>query len=293
MRAESDVRREIERALPDLRNDEWQMLEEDGWVTDAAVADAPVAGLVRVVKERRRADCGAPRSPRPSRGLTGAHRAAISVLRERDATDFRPVRTFREAHLSGVLIAPEDVGDWIEQRREEPTNWAEGHASEHRLLDFGLPGRGTVCHVSTTRGGVLEDLRALSETLARRYDWRPHQATNFVLTGATPVVPTVRVRVRHGYPFGDRIVLEIDPAEDPEAVAARYRQVRLEAFGPQRRIQEKTARLAEFAFEAGGGTWQERMLMWDARYPEWRYNGSLRTFQRDTTSATAAVSSRG
>lgn len=90
------------------------------------------------------------------------------------------------------------------------------------------------------------------------------------------------------------LVVGVDPAEDPEAVAARYRQVRLDAFGPQRRVSEKRARLAEFTLDgSSAGSWWERMCAWNERceqfgHPEWRY-GQSSNFQRDTAAALSAA----
>lgn len=293
MRAEADIQRDLESELPDLTTAEWQRLADEGWIADAAIADLPVAGLVGLVKDwRRSAGPSMNGASRPERGLTGAHRAAVSVIHAHEASLDAGVVAFRQAHLPDGLLTAESMADWIEARTEEPSQWLvlapDGTVETYmkRLLHYQLPG--DTCqwrHAWTTHRGTLEALRALSERLAGSWRWKPAQAVSFVLCGATPIVPSMQISVRRAMPTGSRITLEIDPTQDPEVVKNVFRRVRLEEFGPQRRISEKHARMAEFAIDHPSGTWWERLTAWNSKYPHWHVNDRS-NFQRDVEAAT-------
>lgn len=143
------------------------------------------------------------------------------------------------------------------------------------------------CEVPTAEGGVLGRLRQLSEALARHYGWDAALATNFVLTGEAPLVPSVEIRRSYPSNFRTlaRISLTVDPALSPREVADHYRRVRAEIVGGRHReLTEKHMRLATFAAARTGESLHKRMGAWNRKYPRWKYK-AVSNFGRDCNQA--------
>jgi len=142
--------------------------------------------------------------------------------------------------------------------------------------------------VPTAEGGVLDRLRQLSQSLARFYGWDEAAATNFVLTGEVPFMPSIETRasVPFSYTTTARISLTIDPALSPREVANHYRRMRGRILeGRHRELTAKHLRLATFAAaRPAGETLRERMAAWNKEYPNWKYKRET-NFGRDCTQA--------
>lgn len=247
----------------------------------------------------------------------GRRRAdVVSLLLAVDAGRRDDVRLFRSDALGGEVLPLDGVDGWIRAHREEPTFWvrvplgaqklhvgADGDAriaprvlisrvqassweevrleyvDEHRVAQT----------VAVTVGGVLDDLRAMSETLSRTYAWTRAQATVFVLTDAVPLLEEIRVRTDgRSNPAASRICLEVDPTVPAARVAGAYRreQQRLLVSRP-RPLGEKSLELARFvAVSDPDLTWRERLDAWNAAHPEWAYaRDRVQNFHRDATAA--------
>ncbi len=163
------------------------------------------------------------------------------------------------------------------------------------IREFPLPGEPPVT-VMTSAGGVLEELRELSQRLARRFSWNPLQAVLFILTGAIPSVPLVRVTSERSAsrPAFTRVVLDVDPTASPSLVAEQYRQHRKDIF--PRRVRALSARhlkLAAFvARRAGAATWPELFEEWNRKHAKWKYQ-RRNIFKRDCVRARMRVLTLG
>ncbi len=151
--------------------------------------------------------------------------------------------------------------------------------SESRALKY-VASDGTVWHIPTAAGGVLEHLRALAHKVAAEAGWFEAEAATYVLTGEPPSVPLIREtivrRPDRPEPGGDRITLEINPRVSPRAVTQRYTVLRRE----QMRRTRSSAHTVDARYAAILGFWQdhgdcnqhERVRQWNAAYPEWHIN---------------------
>jgi hypothetical protein len=249
----------------------------------------------------------------------------VSRLLAAEAARDEEVRSFREEVLGGSLMKPQDVDRWIERQAKEdgpPSRWltvplptgyevrsSTTFATTEPPLTISeetpaiLVQKRYLSYVSsrvdeleedprrdvpTAEGGVLDRLRQLSEGLARFYRWDEAAATNFVLTGETPLMPSIETRSRVPSTYGTlaRISLTIDPALSPREVADHYRRWRARIVtGRHRELSDKHMCLANFA--AGrpvGETLRERMAVWNKEYPNWKYKTET-NFGRDCTQA--------
>ena len=130
-------------------------------------------------------------------------------------------------------------------------------------------------------GGVLDELRRISELLAGRYGWQPAQATAFVLCDVPPVVDPVQVTTVEASLWhpASRIRLAIDPLLPVAKVASTYRKARASFYshGPQQRqnyseVSEKVMALALFAYRHSiGFAWNETQQIWYRTHPDWAY----------------------
>jgi hypothetical protein len=267
-----------------------------------------------------------PRPLERERRATRARVDALSVLLAKEAEQEPAVQAFRRLYLAEGFLPPEAVQSWIEAQSAAdgpPSRWLaapppipEGTridwdgivmtldppltlprldpragataGTQRAYLTYGVPESAWERVVLVRNGGVLDQLRRLSEDLARQYDWQPPQATLFVLTGRVPLVPALRVRTGWHFPLTAtvRITLAVHPSVTPQEVAEAYRKVRREMIpGRARPLTEKHARLAAFtARRPEGETWADRMAAWNREYPRWRYKQSS-NFSRDALRA--------
>jgi hypothetical protein len=123
-------------------------------------------------------------------------------------------------------------------------------------------------------GHALDRLRQISEALSSFYSWDLAEATTYVLTGQTPVTRSIIANVRLTWPLParSRITLTVAPTATPAEVAAVYSRERRMAFGRVRRLTDKYATLAAFAWKHTGQADLERMTAWNKGHAKkWRY----------------------
>ncbi|HLK15710.1 MAG TPA: hypothetical protein VKT78_12980 [Fimbriimonadaceae bacterium] len=125
--------------------------------------------------------------------------------------------------------------------------------------------------VRTAQGGVLDTLFGWSQLLAEWYRWEAGEATAFILTGAVPMIPRMRIRRLHMHtrPPQWRIVLDIHPTVSPREVLLVYRQQRQAALvGTQRRKQRPLDVLYRFRQERIDLPWRDVFDQWNAANAE-------------------------
>lgn len=247
-------------------------------------------------------------------------RYALSRLLAIEAGRSLEVRGFRERHLGGPTLKWEALEGWIQARvaaEGTPSQYAEVELPEGatlrvtpegtyiesatalkdvrvegrvsaKLLKYGVPGGKWVQAVGTKRGGVLDELRRLSEKLSREYSWTMDQATVFVLTDVTPYMVGIRqeTSVQTEHPAASKIRLEIDPIVAPVEALNTYSSLRQKMLqGTYRPLKQKYLDLAVFAAERRPeAKWAEIMKAWNAEHPKDAYEVET-IFARDCTQA--------
>ena len=128
--------------------------------------------------------------------------------------------------------------------------------------------------VGTRDGGVLDQLRELTERLARQLPWGEAQAATWILTHITPLAQVLTVR-RHettlsGIGTFPAIDMRIDPRVHPDAVLAAYRMARRNIMGPRvQPLGKKAAELVDFVHTHGGpAEWRGLYKRWATTNPE-------------------------
>lgn len=321
----SEVEEAVGRPLSDAV---WDLLEELGYISDLEVGATTASELGTLVKrmlaafaQREPLRAGSTTDlllgdEETASNVVAARQLALSLLVAQVAAGDDDVAGFRNEFLREALLSQADVADWIRRRAEDdgpPTVWfsipsgsesdsedwgveasvenlgdgRSSHAFERRFLIF-VKSDGTLDRIATSAGGGLERLRSLSRALAQRYGWTDAQASSFILTGATPLVPLVSSSVTANIEYSGltRITLRVDPTLPAQTVAAAYQDVRGELVpGRLRSISEKHALLASFvASRSTEETWHERMIAWNREHPEWSYDWRS-NFARDCARA--------
>jgi len=293
------------------------------WFTDECWALARAAGLER-------------RLLRPPAMLTADqrqrasdHQTVLAILLAREAGKETGVVSFRGHVLGGRVLPLARVEDWLTEQATndgEPTVWLQDVAvpsgyevrrvpyrwevftesglsitqahparASSRMLVCARIGRPPMVFITRT-GGVLEELRELSERLARQFGWVPMQATLFILTDQVPTIPLVHVRTEasSSRPACTRIILDVDPTASPNLVAERYRQHRRELF--QRRVRglgRRHLKLAAFVAEhLGEPVWPKLFEEWNRKHRKWKYQ-RRNIFKRDCLRARMRVLTLG
>ncbi len=285
---------------------------------------AALAKAVQTVKTLRRAQGKEERQKSPKAGRLAIddrdRRFALSRLLAIEAERDPEVCGFRERYLGGKPLEWARIEEWI-----GATAAADGEHSQYveialpadsslrvpvegprieseallrdvhveatvkvKFVSYGLPGKDRVQVVPVRAGGVLDELRRLSEKLARSYRWTADQATVFVLAGVTPYMVGVRIEtvVGSAHPAASTVCLEIDPIVSPLEVQKAYSQIRQKMLeGIYRPLTEKHLKLAVFAAERRPpAKWAEVMAAWNEAHPEYGYEKET-VFARDATAA--------
>ncbi len=206
--------------------------------------------------------------------------ARSALLAARATTDPEVLR-FRTEHLGDKLLQPTEIESWIRRVAEAegpltqtvtldvPAGWVPGdpipiNALVHRTVSSVLfPVNGKTDLQPVSKGGVLDQLRVLSEGLSRIHGWQTAQGVAFVLTGHTPLVQMITAKINQhsgqdhlsnesGESFHRQtITFEVDPDTPSELVSAIYTQYRAVLRGTRARLpRSERSRLVAFcAFE--------------------------------------------
>lgn len=176
---------------------------------------------------------------------------------------------------------------WIEVQRREEWEWdREGRVSEEMkrrsMSTFRFPATASIKWVTSdgrTRstsvppGGVLACLQRRAEFYADWLGCSPAQATMLLLTGKTPRLEAISVRVtgakRDGFSRGQVTMTIRSPDVTPEQVATCYKQLRKALWGVDRprSPSEADAELARFHVKNRGLSWEEQWRRWNKEHP--------------------------
>ena len=326
MLTETEVRSQLDaRFHSPVTDGEWRHLQRFDHVKDAMEFGIDAAlEQVRSIRDASLNPDGAQYLPaRPRRGgetnLAGEHVRALSSLLVHEAAEREDVRSFRSAVLRDELIDQDNVAIFIERQRaleakaeriaivkvavpapvklnlkKDQRVSGKVFGIETLTISYGTPGEEWPICEPVRFGGMLHQLKELSERLSRAYLWSEAQACVFVLTGAIPVVARVRCTLIHSNPSStSRISLSVDPTVTPKELADRYRSIRRRFLGGRYRSPStKHIRLAAFAgTRCGAEPWADTLAAWnkDCEPPERYSRDKLRTFARDCRTAVARV----
>ena len=252
---------------------------------------------------------------------------ALSCLLADVAAEDPGVVAFRQAHLGDELLAWERVEGWLKRQAEQDgpaSTWLRALLpDDHKLgIHRGQPYPDPAMEISRNRpgvgftraalryaapdsrwtrtilirqGGVLDQLRYLSERLAKRYNWLDAAATVFVLTGGIPAVDRILLQVRaHQEPSASsRIELVVDPTVKPAELAQFYADFRSKLVSKRHRTQSKKhLTLAIFSTtRPKGQTWKDQLRKWNKQYGRLgRYRESdVANFGKDVRQARARL----
>lgn len=297
----------------------WKHLKSRGYVDEVTDGFATIADLVEQSRDilaagiiDRASTGGAVQPDGPTAGQE--RRWALSQIVAAEMTKGERVTGFRRDHLEGGLIKWPEAQSWIqrcaaadgpsttdltvtiphsrldyngrgEARLDPPLERMTAFKVSRESLEYAVPGSDWVLHVPVSSGGVLDQLRRLSEWLASKCTWMSAQATIFVLSGVVPLISSVRTTttvVSSNRKWAARIVLDIDPAATPDEVLRVYQAVREgSGLAHRRTITPRLARLAAFATaEHAELPWKERQRLWNEKFPDWRYDQAS-NFRRD------------
>ena len=318
------VRVDIESTLGwPLSDERWQWLVGQGYVGDIESGARTAAETVVFLRNHLRdlalvfeQDRARPdERDRPKEDAAVARIDALSVIYAAWAGRDSDVRRFRRLYLVDLdqysaalvtatplpvprLLNEAEVLSWITARyREEEVMapevalrvlWYIADRQEHR--------------VSVPQRGELGELARLAEALSDKYQWRPSEATSFVLTGSTPEVHVYKgsATVRHGdLAATTRVTMTLDPFLTPRQVADIYARLRermiakvpksqglrryllaqhvgphveigfqriADRTGPGRRPQATMSGVAYLLWPAEGYTWRSLLDSWNEKF---------------------------
>ena len=273
-----------------------------------------VAGeLAGVLEDYERPPARVELITRETAARSSSRGAVLSLLCAIEAEEREDVRRFRRDRLSSSVLDFEAVGEWVAEQQERepvehylevdlppgappPTYAAAGgrfafspplvvdsaRSIRHSVhaLSYATPGDVAARAIPTGAGG-LEELRKLTESLARDDHWQPARAAIFVLTGLVPFVSRLKVerQLRMGPAAFARIALTVDPATTPREVAAVYAKHRRELVGRRYRpLSEKHLALLAFGAEERAKVpptkWKAIFAQWNGEHPKWQYTSA-------------------
>jgi len=228
-----------------------------------------------------------------------------------------PVRTHAGDDSEGAVFAVALQGehwDWLEglteeqesklsvirKRVEEQAAWLPVNRTVHTSLSNELhypectrPSDGEEewffreCEVWP--GSVLDDLRALSEYLARSYHWDPAWATWFVLTGDRPPIKILDASTHRigGGDFTDAYVeFKLLPWVSSKTLLELYKQIQDGLFGGDNQpIRARNLELFRFVEKQRGNDgklppWRTMLKQWNASRPiDWDTTSPKQTWE--------------
>jgi len=295
-----DARKDLEAALGhEARDDLWLLMVEDRYSNEYESRDLDLAGLV--ARYRRLAVLGPRKRSTPQvREIPPDERliARTTVLVER-AGELNEVREFRERWLAGGLVQPEQLEEWIRDRRpERPAVWgtvllgddgqpvpgSRPRSTGMYCVSYFIPLDEWEHSAPVGADGALRELKTLSEDLGRWTGWRPSAAATFLVTGIRPILSLARVtQSRNDGPLGAyvRVILDVDPSMSPSKVAGLFRDARSDLkVKRHRRSKRPLSQLLEFVESRTDLPWPDRLAAWNAEFPSLKYDHAT-NMQRD------------
>jgi hypothetical protein len=253
----------------------------------------------------------------------------LSEILALDAAKELSVINFRHDVLNNQLLAPDKVKAWIEDiaNKEQSNNPSIGRmeltiqrppgiklrptnrglipepplvidkagmitGASWELLYYSVPGDKWQYSVFVPWGGILEKLKGISEDLHKQYTWQKAQATNFVLTGAIPLLSLCYSTLSFSSPYFalSTITMKVSPHLSPKEVARIYARARnslIKFYGHERNrpMSKKHLELAVFYHTHQGMKGAEMMSAWNKEHPEYKRYDQVTHFARDAKHA--------
>lgn len=246
--------------------------------------------------------------------------AALSRIIAMDASRRADVADFRQKHLKGRLLGPEEVAGWVRARGSAAgggKTTAEGsvtgaavgpgplksHYAPGRLYYFDKQAQ-LVRSAGLRDSGPLSELKAISVALCAAHNvWDEPNVATWLLTGTPPPIPLARAEIYRNdlWPAETRAVIVIDPMTPPGLPVRMISEAR-EALSPvvsqrQPTISRKHAELAVWGESRRGEPrkpWAALLSEWNSEYPDWAYEDRTAEvhFSRDVRSAWVRVTGR-
>ncbi|MCS7316600.1 MAG: hypothetical protein NZ554_14100 [Bryobacteraceae bacterium] len=281
-----------------LSEGEWRFLDTQGFLTELRCGRLALDALVEKIRQMRAA-FGAQSPQRDKNGLPPDERcqALAQVIAQRI---LESTVAFREKHLGGRLLRENELEAWLQQQAQrdgEPSWIAEfivrglddpqpvGSFRSLRPILLESPVTGPAIPVRV--GGVLDDLRQLSEFAAEEYGINPAEACRTILTGLPPRITAITVQPHFKrIPAASRFHIVIDPAVTPMELARAYRDARRKYLKARvRKLSRKHLQLAAFmSARPAGEKGIDAMRAWNRTFNRWRYT-HVSNFLRDAAMA--------
>lgn len=320
---ETDARRAVnEQLTKPIADGEWALLESQRHVERLRRGELFPEGFAAIVEQHREAFKGDTpivmlTRERGAKG-SGMRKAAVLELAAEIAAEADYVKAFRSRFLPNGLLPLNEASNWIRAHaaKQKITHhvtfivnagsrdlksvyaalFSGGDAAlsshpiasiEVRYLEFSQPPKLWVERVPVERYGVLDELKAVGEKLAKDFGWQLAQGTMFILTGVTPDVSSFTFKLeQRQVPGLSRIALTVDPALSPAEIKKRYKAARDKYFGNKRvrPLSEKHCALVLFSVDNArlfrDGTYAELMAEWNKLNRKWKYK-HVSNFGRD------------
>ncbi len=308
MISREEAKAALTRMLSERLTDElWEFLEDEGYVS--AVVDpkepetindlaAKARKVLAISSSRQPADapkmlCNGRKKKASDKERHAMRQEALSlVFAEYVRSNDEWVIKFRNDVLGKECpLSFEEVESWIKSQNKKEDKKG---ATRGGLLEYGIPDNEWLQVCPTAKGGDLDYLRKISESLADTYKWSKAQATVFVLTDIAPEIPLYKAEweLNFGFKALSRINLTLDPALTDKEVSEIYRRTRQEQLKKDKKgkvrfriLSDKAYSLAIFeAEQPEENTYAEKMRAWNKLRPEWEYT-EVSNFGRDSNQA--------
>jgi len=328
LRTEQDISQALKAKLGhEPREDIWEELITDRYVAEA-IQDGNINGLLERYKlqeeryPRSRKRGGEIYIEPPDERLMYS-----SKVLAWDASQEQPIIDFRQEVLGGKLLSPGQIGAWVEdlasrekadsisyitvrlpkgiEVKQMPTEWLvepplvierqKWLGLKKEVLSYGVYSmtdkKWVPSSIPVPEGGTLERLFNLSKYLGSRYSWGEAEATMFIVTGLTPLLPLAQSTPRWRRYAPITVTMELSLHLSPKKVAAIYGKVKkkvLSFYYPghkrDRPMSKKHLELAIFYHQHPGKKGAEMMPLWNKEHEEHKYD-ILTNFLRDARHA--------
>jgi hypothetical protein len=311
---EEKLRSKLERKLQrSVHPGIWRMLVKERYISEVLEGESDLDDLTERYLEVEgyfRDDARKPKDesrivPPDQRGI------ALSKILANEASKDDDVMSYRKDYLNNILMSWEEAVAWIKEKKKEegkPTlyikelpipeninvgfsdiqaSWVRNIAKDlihkkeikpvgvlRKDLEYVTPEQVYTTSVPVKKGGALDSLRLLSETLSNKFNWPKAAASIFVLTGKIYITPKARIttHINPSYPALSTITIETLPSTSWREVENIFSESRKMLLGKGQRDKPITqawrADLAVFVAEHNDGrSWREAMELWNNQHP--------------------------
>ena len=282
------------------RQNIWDELLDSGYVNEAKMDGDLRAVVEHYYKQDKRYPVVRPHKPRKKKEYEESPDSRLDHLSEImawDAERNQEVVNFRKDVLRGKLLSPDKIQEWVEgmqrnERGDDPST--ARHEGSVERLSYGVVDKNKKwlkASVPVARGGILEKLKGISDSLHSRHGWKEVQATLFILTGLKPRITTAysTSSPHPSYPALNTVTITVSAHLSPKQVAGVYARARSELLGnvPRRNrpMTKKHLELAVFYHKHKGMKGSEMMTIWNKEHEGYKPYMWLAHFDRDAKHA--------